>query len=72
MCNSKKHPIREEWTNYYQVLEAIRRTGAVNMWGAAPYLKEFCTELTEEESRDILLSWIENYTELSQQFCWRD
>ena len=43
------NPIREEWEEYYKVLEGIRRTGQVNMFGASIYLKEFCPELTEEE-----------------------
>lgn len=72
MSESKNYPIKEEWVEYYKVLEGIRRTGAVNMWGASPYLKELCPELSEQEARDVLLSWIENYTELNQMFGWRD
>ena len=68
MSESKNYPIKEEWVEYYKVLEGIRRTGATNMWGASPYLKAFCPELSEQEARDILLSWIENYTELNQMF----
>lgn len=72
MCDSEKYPIREEWKKYYQVLEAIRRTGAVNMWGAAPYLKECCPELSEKDSENILVNWISNYDKLNQMFGWRD
>ena len=69
--NKEKYPIREEWIEYYEVLEGIRRTGVCNMWGAAPYLKEFCPELSRKESEDILCSWITNYTELNQRFGWQ-
>lgn len=71
MCDSNKYPIREEWMEYYKILEAIRRTGATNMWGAAPYLKECCKELTEQQANDILVSWIANYAELNQRFGWQ-
>ena len=27
-----KHPICEEWMEYYKTLEGIRRTGVVNLW----------------------------------------
>ena len=66
------NPIRESWEEYYKVLEGIRRTGQVNMYGAAIYLKEFCPELTEEEARDILANWMDNYGELNEKFGWRN
>ena len=66
-----KYPIKDEWEEYYKVLEGIRRTGVVNMFGAAPYLKEFCPELSEKEARDILINWMENYTELNNRFGWQ-
>lgn len=66
-----KYPIKDEWEEYYKVLEGIRRTGVVNMFGASPYLKEFCPELSEKEARDILINWMENYTELNNRFGWQ-
>ena len=65
-----KHPIREDWEEYYKFLEALRRTGVCNMFGAGAYLKE-CFPLNEQQSRDILCNWIENYNELSQIYGWR-
>lgn len=67
----EKYSIREDWEEYYKVLEGIRRTGVTNMFGAAPYLKEFCPELSREESNQILCNWIHNYDELSERFGWR-
>jgi hypothetical protein len=67
-----KYHIKEEWEEYYKVLEGIRRTGVVNMFGAAPYLKEFCPELSEKESKEILCNWIHNYNELNKKYGWRD
>lgn len=40
------------------------------MWGAAPYLAKYCT-ISVELATDVLLSWIENYDELSKKFSWR-
>lgn len=70
-ADNKKHPICIEWEEYYKTLEAIRRTGVVNMWGSAPYLKECFPDMSEQKSRDVLLSWIENYGELNERFGWQ-
>jgi len=69
MNNSR--PIKDEWKDYYDVLEGIRRTGVCNMWGSAIYLAEFCPELTLPEAQEILLSWIANYNTLSEKYGWR-
>lgn len=65
-----KHPINDNWSTYYQILEYIRRSGITNMWGAAPYLAEYCN-IDLKLAKDVLLSWIENYDELSKKFSWR-
>ena len=40
-------------------LNDLRDSGAVNMWGAAPYLMaEF--DLDRYEARDALLAWMKN------------
>lgn len=69
--NNEKYQIKPEWEEYYKVLEGIRRTGVCNMFCAAPYLKEFCPELSEELSNEILCNWIENYSELNQKYGWQ-
>ncbi len=71
MSNTEKYPIREDWEEYYKTLEGIRRTGVVNMWGAAPVLNECYPDLDPTEAKDILLSWIENYNELNEKYGWR-
>jgi hypothetical protein len=68
----EKYPIREEWEEYYKVLEGIRRTGVCNMWGASVYLKEFCPELSEKLSQAILVNWISNYEKLNEKYGWRN
>ena len=65
-----KYSIKEEWEHYYKVLELIRESGITNMWGAAPYLAEYCN-IDLKLAKDVLLSWIENYGELSKKFSWR-
>ena len=72
MTENKKHPIKEEWTEYYQMLEAIRRSGITNMYGAAPYLEEFCPELNEDEAVEILINWMRNYDELNKKYNWQN
>ena len=66
-----KHPICEEWMEYYKTLEGLRRCGVVNMWGAAPVLRECYPEMSEEKAKDVLLSWIANYDELNERFGWQ-
>lgn len=70
--NENNNPIREEWEQYYKVLEAIRESGITNMFGAAPYLKEFCPELSHKESQAVLVNWMRNYNELNKKYGWRE
>lgn len=71
MSENEKYPIREDWEEYYKTLEAIRRTGVVNMWGASPYLKECFPGMSEKESHEILCNWIHNYDALNEKYGWR-
>lgn len=66
-----KYPIKEEWEEYYKVLEGIRRTGVCNMFGASPYLKEFCPELSRKEADEILCNWMHNYNALNEKYGWQ-
>ncbi len=66
-----KRSINHKHYEYYDTLELIRKLGIVNMWGAAPYLREFHSELTREEAKDILLTWIDNYGELCDLRNWQ-
>lgn len=48
-------------TNKYWIyLEELRRSGIVNMFGAASYLAE-AFDLTSCEARQILAEWMKNY-----------
>jgi hypothetical protein len=68
--NAEKYPIREDWEEYYKFLEAIRRTGVCNMWGAYIYLVE-AFHMSNEESKEILVNWIENYSALNDKYGWQ-
>ncbi len=68
---NEKYPIKEEWEPYYQMLEAIRKSGITNMFGAAPYLKELCPELSRDEAKEILCNWMSNYNELNKKYGWQ-
>ena len=62
--------IREDWYEYYKMLEAIRESGVTNMFGAAPYLAT-CCDIDEKLARQVLSNWMQNYDELSKMFGWR-
>ena len=68
---NEKYPIKEEWEEYYKTLEAIRRTGVVNMWGAHPYLNACYPDMSDKEAQNILCNWIHNYDELNKKYGWR-
>lgn len=54
---------------YFNYLENLRKSGVVNMYGARPYLeRDF--RLSENEARNILLKWMENYDILRDQLGW--
>jgi hypothetical protein len=72
ITKEEKYPIREEWEEYYKFLEALRRTGVCNMWGASIYLEECYSELSEEESKEILCNWIHNYSALNEKYSWQN
>jgi hypothetical protein len=72
MFDANKTHIREEWEEYYKFLEALRRTGVVNMFGSGPYMEECFPSLTKDEISDIFCSWAANYNELSQKYGWRN
>ena len=68
----KKYPIKEEWEEYYKVLEAIRRTGYCNMFESPKYLEEFCPELKDTGlAKEIFCSWATNYNELDKKYGFR-
>jgi hypothetical protein len=71
MNDNEKYPIKEEWEAYYTILERIRESSITNMWGASPYLKEFCPELSHQEAKEILCNWIHNYSALNEKYGWQ-
>lgn len=68
---NEKYPIKEEWEEYYNVLENIRQMGICNMWGANIPLKQVCPELSEKEAKEILCNWISNYNTLAEMYKWK-
>lgn len=51
---------------YFEFLDALRESGATNMWGAAPYLVE-AFGLSRQEARDIFLEWIDTFSQRQEQ-----
>lgn len=46
-----------------EFLDALRESGVTNMFGAAPYLVQEFPELTAQESRKVLVDWMETFAE---------
>ena len=66
-----KYPIREDWEDYYKTLEALRRTGVCNMFGAGPYLKECYPSMSLDDANGVLANWIHNYGALNEKYSWQ-
>ena len=64
---NKSHAINPEWKEYYIILEGIRQLGICNMWGAHSYLAS-CADISYELAKDVLCSWIKNYSELRTMY----
>jgi len=45
---------------YYEYLDALRNSGAVNMFGAGAYLEDRF-DLSKSKARSILIAWMEQY-----------
>lgn len=71
MTTETNNRIVDDWEEYYKFLEALRRTGVCNMYGAAIYLVE-CFKLSNEEAKSILVNWMDNYDELSNKYDWKN
>ena len=45
---------------YFRTLEQIRKSGKINMFGAAPYLMS-AFNLPRKEAMSVLVAWMESY-----------
>lgn len=63
----------EKYTDFeikcFDWLENLRKSGAINMFGARPYLAE-AFNLDKRDSARILSKWMENYEELMELRGW--
>jgi hypothetical protein len=51
----------EELTAYFTFLDDLRRSGAVNMFGAAPILESAFDGLDRPTARLVFLRWMESF-----------
>jgi hypothetical protein len=51
-----------EWQKYYDYLDELRDSGVTNMFGAAPYLREEFEELDKPSAREVLASWMKEFS----------
>lgn len=67
----EKTQVKEENLEYYEFLEALRKNGETNMFGASPYLQAYFG-LDRREANEILGEWMENYNEINERFNIRE
>lgn len=65
------YEIKPEWKDYYNILESIRESGIVNMFGASPYLALYA-DISEDLAREVLSNWMHNYSKLNEMYGWRN
>ena len=60
-CSVESRPkiVKDEHLTF---LDELRETGAINMFGAAPYLAE-AFEMNKQEARRVLMYWMETFGE---------
>jgi hypothetical protein len=51
---------KEDWTTYFKFLDALRESGATNMFGAGAYLTE-AFEIPKGDAGKILRTWMETF-----------
>ena len=51
---------------YFKYLYRLQESGRTNMWGAAAYLQSEMG-LGNNEAKEILLYWIQNYEAIAQE-----
>jgi len=59
----KSQAIYHDDQEYFEFLDALRETGATNMFGAASYLRDEYPELSKQEARQILMRWMDTYSD---------
>jgi len=52
---------KPDFVKYLIYLDALRESGATNMFGAIPYLQDEFPDLSEKEARDILWYWMDTF-----------
>lgn len=63
--------IKEEHLKYYEFLEALRKSGETNMFGASPYLSAYYG-MSSRKAIEILSEWIDNYDEINERWNIRE
>lgn len=67
----EKTQVKEENLKYYEFLEALRKSGETNMFGASPYLVSYFG-LDRREADKILVEWMNNYDDINERWGIRE
>lgn len=70
MINETFEESFDKYKECYNYLEALRKSGVTNMWGARDYLeREF--DFDQELADHILFMWMNHYEELQRRLNWK-
>ena len=48
-------------SEYFHILDAIRESGKMNMYGAPSWLVENC-DLTKDQAKEVFTAWIKTFS----------
>lgn len=56
---------RKEFMSSFMLnyLDILRDSGKINMFEAVPYIKEQYPELSDKQARELLVYWMESFSE---------
>ena len=61
--------MKKDHKNYFGFLDALRASGRVNMYGAAPVLQDAYPKLTHQQSAEIVQAWMDSFDEMNSEKC---
>jgi len=53
--------------DYFKYLYELQASGRTNMYGAAPFLRHEFIELEKRQAEEILVYWMEHYSEIAKE-----
>ena len=54
---------KNDYDEYFEFLDELRKSGVTNMYGAVPYLMAAFDYLSEDEAKHILIDWMKTFSD---------